>query len=46
MEKTALVNPIKEPEGWRCGRAFVRGLSLRGLMPGVGPNRDSLFVKG
>src|SRR5207253_11443186 len=46
IQEPALVNPIKKTQQRRCGRAFVRRLSLRGVLPGVEPGRSSLFVKG
>jgi hypothetical protein len=44
--ESALVNPVKKTQEQRCGRAFVRWLLLRGLLPRVELGRDSLFVKG
>ena len=46
IQEPALVNPIKKTQQRRCGRAFVRRLSLRGFLPGVEPRRGSSSVKG
>jgi hypothetical protein len=47
IKELAFVNPIKKTQEQRCGRAFVRRLSLRGggVLPDVEPGRGSLFVK-
>jgi hypothetical protein len=46
IKESALINPIKKTQRQRCGRAFVRRLSLGRVLPGVKPGRDNLLVNG
>jgi hypothetical protein len=46
IEEPALINPIKETERQRRGRAFVRWLSLSSVPPGVEPGRGNLLING